>query len=94
MPELKRYVELSHNKSDLKFVISLDDIVNIQEELWNEGRDETFKEYKAIRITTVQRDSYLCDYSHYEMLKHYLCNWDDVPSYIKMGLKENNNGIL
>ena len=88
MNELKRFVELKYPNSSLKYMLALEDIVTVHEEMHAEMISKELHEYKEIRIITIQREHYLCDYSHYEMLKHYLCNWDDVPSYISMGLKD------
>lgn len=94
MSQLKKFVELKCPNSSLKYMLALEDIVTVHEEVRAEMIGKELHQNKEIRIITIQREHCLCDHSHYEMLKHYLCNWDDVPSYIKMGLKENENGIL
>lgn len=90
MNELKRFVELRYPNSSLKYILALEDIVTVHEEIRAEMISKELHEYKEIRIITNHREHYLCDYSHYAMLKHYLCDWDDVPSYIEMGLKDKN----
>ena len=91
MNELKRFVELKFNQSDIAILIALEDIVSVVEEMHCQGNEESFKEYKAIRITTIQRDSHLCDYSNYAMLKHYLSSWEELPRFIEQALKEKNH---
>ena len=93
MNELKRFVELKYPNSSINYMLALEDIVTVQEELRAEMIGKELHESKEIRIITIQREHYLCDYSKYEMLKHYLCSWDDVPSYIKMGLKEKSDAV-
>jgi hypothetical protein len=88
MNNSRRFVELKFNKSNITLLIALEDIVSVVEELRSETKGS--EEYKAIRITTIHRETHLCDYSCYAMLNHYLCSWDDVPSYIEMGLKDKN----
>jgi hypothetical protein len=75
MANCRRFVELKFNKSDMTLFIALEDIVSVMEELRSEIKGS--EEYKAIRITTIQRETHLCDYSCYAMLKHYLTNWKE-----------------
>jgi len=75
MNNSRRFVELKFNKSDIALFIALEDIVSVMEELRSETRGSEV--YKAIRITTIHRESHLCDYSCYAMLKHYLTDWKE-----------------
>lgn len=77
MANCRRFVELKFNKSNISLLIALEDIVSVVEEMHAEGSGQAFKEYKAIRITTIHRESHLCDYSCYETLKHYLTDWKE-----------------
>ena len=94
MPDLKRFVELKFPNSSINYMRAIEDIVTVHEEIRAEMIGKELHESKELRIITTQREHHLCDHSHYEMLKHYLCSWDDVPSYVKRGLRENENGIL
>lgn len=93
MNELKRFVELKFPNSSINYMLALEDIVTVHEEMHAEMIGKELHESKELRIITTQREHHLCDYSHYEMLKNYLCNWDDAPSYIKMGLKEKSDAV-
>ena len=72
MAELKRFVELKYPNSSINYMLALDDIVTVYEEMHAEMIGKELHETKEIRIVTIQREHHLCDYSHYAMLKHYL----------------------
>lgn len=72
MSQLKRFVELKYPNSSINYMLALEDIVTVQEELRAEMIGKELHESKEIRIITIQREHYLCDHSCYGMLKHYL----------------------
>jgi hypothetical protein len=78
MAELKRFMELNLAESNRNVLIALEDIQEVIEEYKFEGEiGKDFREYKVIHVFTSQRNSYMCDYSNYEKLKHYLTEWKE-----------------
>jgi hypothetical protein len=72
MTALKRFVELKYPNSSINYMLALEDIVTVHEEMRAEMIGKELHESKELRIITIQREHHLCDYSHYAMLKHYL----------------------
>jgi hypothetical protein len=78
MAELKRFVELTLAESNRHVLIALEDIQEVIEELKCEGKiGKDFREYKVIHVFTSNHNSYMCDYSDYAKLKHYLTEWKE-----------------
>lgn len=74
---MKKFIELTFYSSKMKSLVALEDIIDVVERMRCEGKKELFREFKIIEVRTTTGITYECDYSCYEMLKHYLCDWKE-----------------
>lgn len=76
---MKRFIELTLYESQRKALIALEDILDVVEQNRCDGKlgKDSYIAFKTIKVYTTHTVTYECDYSCYEMLKHYLCDWKE-----------------